>query len=165
MRFRQASLGAVELREPARPTLKWQAQGLEVLIECPSRGIDGGGIFEWSLRLCQNTLGHLWFLLQEHGQLLRPLGDVAFLTGQGEIADAVAPPIGSRNDMLDLQRNLLLAAIGAGACPLLKQIFSQFVAEKGPLLVFASLDLWMFQLLQIEADQLHADRRDGAKLA
>ena len=50
--------------------------------------------------------------------------------------------------MLNLERNVLLAAIGAGACPLLKQIFSQFVAEKGPLLVFASLDLWMLQLLQ-----------------
>jgi hypothetical protein len=67
--------------------------------------------------------------------------------------------------MLDLQRNLLLAAIGAGACPLLQQIFSQFVAEKGPLLVLCSLNLWLLQLPQIEADQLHADRRDGAQLA
>jgi hypothetical protein len=62
-------------------------------------------------------------------------------------------------------RPILLAAIGAGACPLLKQIGSQFVAGKGPLLVLYSLNLWILHLLKIKADQFHADRRDGAQLA
>jgi hypothetical protein len=69
--------------------------------------------------------------------------------------------------MLDLQRNILLAAIGAGACPLLQQRGSQFVAEKGPLLVLDSLNLWILHLLKIKVegllDLLAAVRKLGSK--
>src|SRR5438067_2377403 len=64
--------------------------------------------------------------------------------------------------MLNLERNVLLAAIGAGSSPLFQQIFSQFVAEERPLLVVAPLNLWMLHLLQIKANQPHADQLVGA---
>ena len=64
-------------------------------IELPARGIDGGCIFEWSLGLGQNALGHLGLLLQEDGKLLGPLGEVAFLAGEREITEAVRAPVGT----------------------------------------------------------------------
>src|SRR5260370_33305827 len=53
MRLGQVSPAAVVLRQPTRPTLNWQAQGLELLVKLPARGIDGSCIFDGSPGLGQ----------------------------------------------------------------------------------------------------------------
>ena len=52
--------------------------------------------------------------------VLGPLSRVAFLAGKTEIRDAIGATLSMRDNMLDLQRDILLAAIGAFPFPLLQ---------------------------------------------
>ncbi len=65
--------------------------------------------------------------------------------------------------MLYLQGKVLLPAIGAGARPLVEQILAQLVACKCALLILASLNLGVLHRLEVEANQLHAYRFNGAQ--
>ncbi len=56
-------------------------------------------------------------------------------------------------DVVDLQRNLLRLAVGAGPASFLQEVLSDLGPEKGSLLVLDPGDLRILHLLQVEFDQ------------
>src|SRR6266566_3617865 len=122
MGFRQAPASAVVFGQSSAAHLDRQAECLQALVESPAGTIDDGGILEWGFGLYQNALEHLRLLCQEDGNVLRSLGDIARLAGQGQIADPIGASPGSWHNMLDLQRHRLLPTVRTAASPLLEQV-------------------------------------------
>ncbi len=118
VRLREGTHSPIVLGQAPTATLNRESYRFEPLIEYPSRGVDRGGILERCFGLGENALQQIWFFREKHSNLLGTLRGVALLTGQGEIADSVGTPFGTRHNMLHLEGNILLSTIGAGARPL-----------------------------------------------
>jgi len=63
-------------------------------------------------------------------------------------------------NMLDLQINICGIAVGAGAAPLVEQVFPDFVAEESALLILYPGDLRILHLLRVKANMLDTQRRN-----
>ena len=89
---------------------------------------------------------------------------MAWLQGparEGQVRDPVGAAPGLGTDVVDLQRHVRGAAIGALPSPLLEQVFPDLVAGEGPLLAFRARDLRVFQRLGVEPDDLARDGGHG----
>jgi len=53
---------------------------------------------------------------------------IARPTGKRQVADAIRPTARPRYEMLDLERDILLVAVGAGSPPFMEQIFTHLIA-------------------------------------
>ena len=154
--------GAVELGESPAAALNGETERLQLIIQRKPRAIDRCRIFERYFCLCEKTLELLWLLLEKDRDILGALREIALLTCERQIACPVCASLHTRHDMVYLKGNIVFAAIGAGARPLLQQIFSEFVPCSCSLLVCTPFDLWILHCLGIEANELHADRLNGA---
>lgn len=130
--------------------------------QSPSARIDGCGIFKRRFRLRLNALEPIGFAFQKFSNRSAALVLIARLTGQGQIRDAVAAACGARLDMFDLQRHVVLPAIGTGAMPFLQQIFPDFIACEFALLILNATDFRVDHRLQIELDEFNRRLRDRA---
>ena len=80
-----------------------------------------------------------------------------------EITHAIIHANGARDNVLDLQWDMLSVTIGTLPSPLLQQVRFDLIAEKRALLVCYSLDFGLLQLLKIELDQFLTDGADGTE--
>src|SRR5258708_1514538 len=121
VRFGIILLGAIELGAPASAGFEGQVESGELVVECPARGVDGCGV-------AQRLLGLLLdFRMAEFGGGEGALSEIAGFAGQGEVADAVGAVAGFGEDVLDLERNVLFMAVGAGALPFVQKILANFI--------------------------------------
>lgn len=77
------ALVSIEFGQPTRTGFHRQPRRFESIEECPPRRIDGGSILERLACLRQNRVQNGGFLLEEVPNILRSLGRVTSLTGQG----------------------------------------------------------------------------------
>ena len=82
------------------------------------------------------------------------------LTRTTEGAKVQLNRITTKDQMLDLQRDILLPAVGARPTPLFQEVLAYLVPRQLALLIPDPADFGIFQKLRIEAYQLHADPRD-----
>jgi hypothetical protein len=111
----QLARGPVPLRAPTWPHLHRQPGRLEPPEQGPTCGVQRRCIFERTFGLCLHL--RMAELRRVSGALLQ----VAGLTRQGQVADAVAATSGPGHDMLDLQGHTSLVAGGAAPLPLFQQ--------------------------------------------
>src|SRR5689334_13899152 len=91
VRFRQGSLGAVELGQPTRPTFDRQLQRFQSLIQGPSSYIDRSSILEWGLCLGQNAGQHIRSVNQKDANILASLGLITGIASQARVANSICP--------------------------------------------------------------------------
>jgi hypothetical protein len=89
-----------------------------------------------------------------------PLGVITRLAGDRQVRHAIGAIARLGNDVLDLQRDVRLAAIRAAALELLQQIFPHFVARQLPMLVLHSSYFSVLHELGVELHQLQRERAD-----
>lgn len=154
MRLGVIQAAAVELGLCARAGLDGQAslqQGNKQLV---TGGIDGGGIGQRLFKLRHYTLQHVGLVFKEHGNIFLAFAGIARLASQRQVADVVRAAIGAGFDMLDLQRHMLNATIGALPAPFFKQELAAGISGKSPLLVFNASNVGVVHLLHVELDAL-----------
>ena len=153
----------IELGEAAAAALHGPPGRRESLKEQPARAIDYGSILQRRFGLSKNLLQHVRLLFEEERDVLGALAAIAGLTGQTQITDPITAAVGTGLDVLNLEGHAFFAAIGTSSLPLLQQPFTLFIASECSLLILHALNGRVFHRLQVEPDQLHADRRDGTK--
>src|SRR5205085_6140870 len=117
--------------------------------------IDGG-------RIPQRSPGDgLHLGMAEFTSRLLPFRRVAAMTSQRQIADAIGPAPRARLDVIDLERDLRLPAVGTAIRVLVQQVSPHLPAGQPPVLVLDALDLWVLKQLGVEADLLDLDAAEG----
>src|SRR5207244_1066461 len=96
---------------------------------------------------------------------LVPFGRVADVASQRQVADAIGTAPRARSDVIDLERNLRLAAVRTPVRVLEQQVGPHLPTGKLPVLVLDALDLGVLKQLGVEADLLDLDAADGDQAA
>jgi len=157
MGLRKAQARPVPFRPATTARFEKQAQRRKRSPERPAGRIH-------SCRIFQRRFGTVHQLPKaEFSRRTVALPLVAWSASQREVAHLIRAAPGPRHKMLDLQRNVLLPAVGARPAPLLQDILSNFVARQFALLILDTTDLSVLHDLRIEPHQLHADGRDRAE--
>ncbi len=101
--------------------------------------------------------------MAEFVSCLVSFGCVAAVAGKRQIADAMGTAPRVRSDVIDLERNLRLAAVRAPVRVLEQQVGSHLPSSQLPVLVLDARDLRVLKQLGVEADLLDLDAADGGK--
>src|SRR5262245_12891726 len=142
----QVPYDTVELGKSSRSRLHRKIEALQSLEQIPSGRVDRCRVFQWLLGLPVNL-----------GKSELGIGFVAFsliasLTGKCEIRYSITAPARLWNDVLNLERDIRLGAVGASPAPLFKQILSHFISSQLALLILNPADLWLLHQLSVEFD-------------
>ncbi len=129
---------SIELCAPL-PETGQQAKTAQGVANGVTGGVDGGGISQRRFHLSLNAIDLFGFAIQKFPQGAVTLAGAAGLVGQGEVAEPIRATPATRLDMFNLQGQVALSAIGAGAS-ILQQIFTHFVAAQFVLLIFDAAD-------------------------
>src|SRR5262245_12529155 len=154
MSLGQALRGTVELGQSSRSHPHRKIEALQSLEQIPSGRVDRCRVFQWlpglpfNLRKSELGSGFVAFSL------------IASLTGKCEIRYSITAPARLWNDVLNLERDICLEAVGASPAPLFKQILSNFISGQLALLILNPADLRVLHQLSVEFDQLHRNTGD-----
>jgi len=151
MRLLDAEPGTIPAGPPARPRADGKPADPQDLDQLEARRIDGRCILERVLRL------GLYFRVAPFDSRLVPFGLIAHMAGQTEIVDPIRPAPASGPDVVQFERTVRLAAVGAPIRILDEQISARFPASKGTLLVVRARNFRMLEQVRVEADLLHFD--------
>ncbi len=135
MRLLDTEPGAVPAGPPARPGADGQPEDLQGFDQLEACCIDRRCILE---RLFGLGLD-LW--VAPFGSRLVPFGLIARMAGQTEIADPVRPAPAPGHNVVQFERTVSLAAVGAPIRILEEQIGTGFPSSQGALLVGSPLPI------------------------
>lgn len=156
---------AVELGASARAGFDRQAGRFQRREQRPARRIDGGGILERRFGLRLDLVQPRRLAFQEVLNGSTPLALIAGSAGERQVRDPIRTAPRAWNDMLDLQRHVRRATIGAGPIPLLQQVFAHLIPGQRSLLIFHAGDVRGLHRLHIEPHQFLTERGDGRPTA
>jgi len=86
---------------------------------------------------------------------------VTVMTTEREITHAITAPTTLRENMIQLEGDLVALAICTPMLPFGQDIFADLHPEKGSALIGNPVDFWIVQRLWIKANQFLTDRPDG----
>src|SRR5215510_12858382 len=147
MSLGQALRGTVELGKSSRSRLHRKIEALQSLEYIPSGRVDRCRVFQWlpglpfNLRKTELGSGFVAFSL------------IASLTGKREIRYSITASAGLWIDVLNLERDICLGAVGASPAPLFKQVLSHFISSQLALLILNPAYLRVLHQLRVEFDQ------------
>ena len=150
---------SVVLCLPTAAHFQHHTQPTQPLSQCQSGAVDRCRIRQRCLRFGHQRLVFLRLLGQKRLRIRVALLLVAPRTGQRQVAHTIRPLLRAGHDVVDLQRNLFGLTIETLSFPLFEQIFADFVAKQGALLVFHTLDLWILQALHVKTHRFHRNIR------
>ena len=165
MRLRDAKPGPVPLRPPASATFDREAGGAQRLEQRPAGGIDGGSVFQRTLGVRLDPRQNLRPPRKELLNRPRALFLVARNAGAGQIRNPVRSAASAWHDVIEVQRHIRCAAVGAGVIPFREEIFTDLSSSECAALIFRALDFRVLHRLHIEAHKLHRDAGDRREAA
>src|SRR6266702_4824357 len=157
MRFLEAEACPVPARASSRPGADGPPTTAQGLDQHQAGRINRGSIPQRTPGACLH-LG-----MAEFVSCLVSFGCVAAVAGKRQIADAMGTAPRVRSDVIDLERNLRLAAVRAPVRVLEQQVGSHLPSSQLPVLVLDARDLRVLKQLGVEADLLDLDAADGGK--
>ena len=151
MRLLDAEPGTIPARPPARPGADGKPEDPQDLDQLEARRIDRRCILERVFRL------DLDLRVAPFGSRLVPFGLITCMAGQTEIADPARPAPAPGPNVVQFERTVRFAAVGAPIRILAEQISARLPSRQGALLVVRALNFWMLEQVRVEADALHFD--------
>lgn len=151
---------AVELGAPAGPERHRQPEGLERVPHGVAGRVHRRGIGQRALELGLDSREHRGPVGEEDLNGCVVLGMIAGHAGRHEVADAVGAAARAGYDVLDLQHNVLVAAVRAAVAAAVQDVLAPLEAGEFAALVADTGNLLVLESLSIEADGLHLDPGD-----
>ena len=136
MDFGDAKPRAIELRATARSQFDGYARRFQPLHQRPACRIERGRILKRPLCLRQNARQPRRVFSKKHLDRQLALACISPRTTQRQVAHPVRAAERLRDNVLNLQGNVVPIAIRARAAPLRQQVFTHLVTRKRALLIF-----------------------------